>query len=266
MTGIPAKKEIRRVEHLIAAGDAGNMLRDELRDELKRRGLDSTGKPWELKERMQEEFDSGRKTPAKKNEGVGIQAKYAKALQALKSKSIEREAHGAKAQGQGSDLFNSGNAGGQENSAPVEKWNLNRGAGVMLDYMRTRGIMGGLILPSKEDMVAKDKQTLDGEVASFLKNSKSAFDITISSEEAAQFPSGDPITAACSTLGVTAQQVLLVTSNPKYLAAARDAECFSAHLTVKNARRPNIRPTHTIYGLLDVQTAVEEYNGITWRA
>jgi hypothetical protein len=264
ITGIKAKKETRRVENFLAAGDAGSMLRDELRDELKRRGLDSTGKPHVIRDRLQKDFNSEPdRKPKKQSEmdagTLGIRAKYAKALEGKKAKARAREMHGHLAPG--SDDITSKQASSEDGG----KWNLNKGTSEILKYMTTRGIKVGLILPSANELDGKDKGTLEAEVATFIKNSNAAFDFTMSSEAASQLPSGAPIEAACASLGVTPQQMLLVTSKLDYLEAARNAECFSAHLTVKNARRPNIRPTHTIYGLLDVQRAIEDYNGISWR-
>eukprot|EP00937_MAST-01D_sp_MAST-1D-sp2_P005491 g5491.t1 len=56
-TGVRAVKEIRRPEDVLASGNVDGMLRRELRAELKNRGLASTGKPWQLRERLQSAID-----------------------------------------------------------------------------------------------------------------------------------------------------------------------------------------------------------------
>ena len=59
-SGVKAVKELRRPEALVAAGDASSLLRRELRAELRHRGLDATGKPWQLRQRLQVAFDAER--------------------------------------------------------------------------------------------------------------------------------------------------------------------------------------------------------------
>lgn len=164
-TGI-GKHEIRRVEELVQQKDASLLLKGELRDELKKRGLDSAGKPWVMQARLQEVFNKEKlsdmglgfgSTPKSSSTGTSqtggtaagqdtddVRAKYMAKLQEKKARMAQRaQGKGGQDGGDGADLFGQGDSDGSG------QWNQNRGTNKLLGYLQARGMRAALVLPPK---------------------------------------------------------------------------------------------------------------------
>eukprot|EP00966_Prymnesium_polylepis_P043697 1012943-Prymnesium_polylepis.1 len=63
------KTKMRQPESVVAEGNVNNLLQHEVRDELKKRGVSAIGKPWEIKNRLQELLDAERLLPGAKSDG-----------------------------------------------------------------------------------------------------------------------------------------------------------------------------------------------------
>ena len=289
-TGVSAKKQIRRPEQLLERGAVDSLLRRELRVELKRRGLDATGKPWVLRARLQEALDNGLEpttaaisaaeaagmgcfptrgivqgASAKEGSGggggenlVGIRAKYGDKLRALKAKAAAREASASAGSGvQASTVLEGGGASG---GSSASAWSLNRGAAPLMKYLANRGMRCGLLMPSadtvSDDMLASFHEQLDTQLDDSL---------TLSREAVHTFPDPDRLLQLLHARGLKPASVMLLTTQENSLRAAREAGCFSSLFLPRNARRPNVRADFTVSDLFKVQDVVEQLNGISWR-
>ena len=345
VSGVKAVKEFRRPEELVAAGDASTLLRREMRAELRHRGLDPTGKPWQLRARLQEALDAERAagggalgaiaelerlrgggggggggsssgpdhrefpldrrpssfgkikgaqkwTPAQATAGAGssssssssssgsggggggsatadaagVRAKYMAALRAKQDKAREREADprssGAAALARAPEAAA---AAAQDGGGGASTWSLNHGAQPLLKYLAGRGIQLGLALPAPADATAE-------QVRQFEEQAGAHFAFRLAHEQAARYGEAAAggggaavLRGLCERHSLAPMSLMVLTTQSAAIGAARDAGCFSCHFLPKNARRPNIRPSFSVALLLQVQSVVEELNGISWR-
>ena len=283
-TGVSAKKQIRRPDQLLERGTVDGLLRRELRIELKRRGLEATGKPWVLRARLQEALDNGvepttvaisaavaagyglHPNSAGVKEGgdgggsgdggseelAGIRAKYGNKLRALKAKAAAREA------GAGPPTISEGSQA--SNGGASASWSLNRGAAPLMKYLANRGMRCGLLMPPtdtvSEPLLASFHEQLDTQLDDSL---------TLSREAVHTFPDPGRLLQLLHAHGLQPASVMLLTTQESTLRAAREAGCFSSLFLPRNARRPNVRADFTVSDLFKVQDVVEQLNGISWR-
>lgn len=272
---------IRRVDELLSHKDASMLLKQEMRDELKRRGLDSDGKPWVLQQRLQEVFDkekalevlglpaeqlgiAGGGNKAQKTGGKpedepvgGVRAKYMAKLKEKKQRAFARQ-QGVAGQGggQGAEMFE---------GEPGSQWSQNKGANEMLRYLTSRGMRVGLVMPPKSE-----KQISGEAFEHFAGGFDADFTPILSAEQAQSMldkPSDPaPLDWAAKQLNLAPPKVLFVTTQAKQLKTARDAGMFSCHFTKKNARKPDSRPSYSVLTLTEMRGVVEELNGVSWAA
>ena len=156
--------------------------------------------------------------------------------------------------GEGEEMF-----GGKVGS----QWSQNKGANELLQYLGGRGMRAGLVLPSKSVKPLRQE-----EIDHFLEGFALDLDPVIHADKAQQLldKNAAPFEWALRQWNLQCNKVLLVTTEAKYLEAARDVGLFSCFFTTKNARRPNIRPSHSALTLGEVRDIIEEINGISYAA
>lgn len=288
-TGL-GEHSIRRVDDLAEHKDASVLLKNEMRSELKKRGLDSTGKPWVLQARLQDVYDKekamevlgmsgaqlgfgdsvGRATaaggrgdgaltsPLQPDNNMGdVRAKYMAKLKEKKSRAMARQEGLAGADGgAGAEMFG---------EKPGTQWAQNQGANETLRYLAARGMRAGLVMPAKSE-----KQVSAETLQHFQDGFDSDFSTIVTAEQAqdALDKPNDPAPFewAVKQLNLDPPKVLFVTAQGKHLKAAREAGLFSCYFTTKNARKPDVRPSYSVIKLSELRRVIEDLNGVSWAA
>ena len=161
-------------------------------------------------------------------------------------------------------------------------WNLRQSAGALCTYLDTRGIRRGLFTRfpylsgsgssgSSSSSTGSDIDTdmmVSTSVSRFVEMLSVDGEFTFTAKNAGS-PAEVParLKEALAGLQVEPRNTLVLSNDPGLLRCAKDSECFTA--SIKDGGKfwkANQISTYKVPGLSEVQEAVEDLNGITYRS
>jgi beta-phosphoglucomutase-like phosphatase (HAD superfamily) len=252
-TGLDYTAGVRRTESVVLSRNAALLTTKELREQLLDKGLATTGKPWDLRSRLSAAWQEA-SDPVSVQEDTGpkdandIRLKYASKMRDIKNKQMSKKPRQV-----------DGSTFGKVSEEDSDKvWGMKKGATMILSYLSGRGIRIGLVL--KPD-------TTDFEVERFADNMQKSikFAAVVRPERNSLVPTAAHFRETANLMGIAPKEMLVVTDKAQIMASANEAQSFCCFFETKNARRPQRHPDFSASALLDVQLAVEELNGVSFR-
>ena len=233
----------------------GGLLNREVRTALKDLGMESTGKPWVIRERLEEAMPAAAaRASGPKDNAPDIRAKYLAKL--------------AKAKQGGGRKEDLSKAGARLDGVHVS-------ATGVLDYLRGRGL-ARVLLPSASLVADPDPDRRARAVQDLVASCGPEPFEGVMDEPLPADDGGTALLRAAQSAGggpsVEAHRVVVLCADEDMVKAAKGAgahaafvEGCEAKLDEAGARRARYAATRTLEHLRDVQWIVEDFNGISHR-
>jgi beta-phosphoglucomutase-like phosphatase (HAD superfamily) len=137
--------------------------------------------------------------------------------------------------------------------------NMENGASKLLTYLESRDLALGLVVGPAHAGAA------EAAVRQFAEQSRVDYRVLVRTEEGGSAPTAAGFQAAAAELGLEPQKVMVVSDKSDVLLAGHEATSFSCLFELKNARRPKRTPEFSARTLAEIQYAVEDLNGTSFR-
>jgi len=284
--------KLRSAAEEIAKRNVQVLLQSEIRQELSKRGAPLVGKPWELKARLaeiwqaeedQEDASGGLSGPlfasaavpsfAQKSAGPSddqrdaatdrvkaIRDKYADKMRLRTGSGLPHQSDAA-----GKDAaVHCAIAGAAAKAVSPTGWRFRSGARELCQYLDVRGIRRILL----DDSSATVEEAADRAAELTRQFQLEAWCHVLSPADAAKLYAGDPaaLEAAGDAVGLPLSSILLLSAEPRAVAAARAARMPSCYFARDVPGYPKAVPADAVArNMNDVRTAVEDFCGVTFR-
>ena len=235
------------------------LLNKEVRTQLKDLGLESTGKPWVIRERLEKAM------PAAAKGALGGGRKPVDNPPDIRAKYAEKLAQRKQGGGRAEDI---------SRAAPSSLDGLHVSTTGVLDYLRGRGIHR-VLLPSHATFGGSDPARREQAVAALVAScGPHPFEFVMDPVDPSSAAGGAALLGAARAVGgpgIEAHEALVLCADEPLVAAAKAAGAHTAFvdgvapLDAGEARRARYAAGRTLDHLRDVQWVIEDFNGISHR-